>query len=608
MSKKIAVLVFLSLFSFSLHSFAATVNDPDTQGKGKFSVGLEQNFVFDQDLKKENWFFLKNLNLPGVFALDYKKDFDPSTFEISNLNSTLVKVGYGILDNLDVFVKLGTVDGAIRQNYTGKYTIIIPGLGSVSDIIRNGNLKYELEGANFVYGAGLQGGYELGSGWIIGATAQYLRHESDYQASDFYHAGFAAMGSDVNVKASWQGKMTFQEWFVAPYIAKKIGNFTPYLGVRYSDLRIEDKSKTGMRDSFMDIVSAINGGTGPGEDISQESYKQTYKAKHNFGAFLGTNYNVDNELSLNAEAGFLDQYAVSFGGTYKFDTWQEAEGQVLPKTKLNFALEQEFIFDQNLKRNSYAMPKTYSMVFLPAVDMRERVEPTTLEIDKMSRTLLKVGYDILNNLGLFVKLGTVDGTIRESFGGALIVPGMGRFNIGGDTKYELEGANFIYGAGIEGQYEFDSGWVVGIDSQYLRHESSYTANSSMLYSFSMGGGGGLEGLYGGSTWQGKMIFQEWQVGPYVGKKIGHFMPYIGPRYSDLRILDKTIAGSEFPASSIMVLGGADLSESYKRKIRAENNVGGFAGVDFNINDRWQLNLETSFVDKYSVKFGGKLKF
>jgi hypothetical protein len=105
---------------------------------------------------------------------------------------------------------------------------------------------------------------------------------------------FLRFAQDASPKLDSKGN--FQEWQRAPYIAKKIENFISYFGVKYSDHRAEYKEVD--------------------EDGDVEKLK--FKADDNFGVFLGTDYKVNDVLSLNFETRFIDETAISFGGTYRF--------------------------------------------------------------------------------------------------------------------------------------------------------------------------------------------------------------------------------------------------------------------------------------------------
>jgi opacity protein-like surface antigen len=73
----------------------------------------------------------------------------------------------------------------------------------------------------------------------------------------------------------------------------KIGNFTPYLGAKYSDVRIKSK-------------------------VDEVDVKFKFKADDNVGAFVGISYKIMEKLKVNLEGRFIDETAMSFGLTYKF--------------------------------------------------------------------------------------------------------------------------------------------------------------------------------------------------------------------------------------------------------------------------------------------------
>lgn len=104
--------------------------------------------------------------------------------------------------------------------------------------------------------------------------------------------------------ATYESKTKIKEWQVALYVNKTIGPFSPYLGIKYSDLR--GKNETD--------VSGYSGGI-------PYSYKAERKAKadDNVGAFLGTDFSViANQLSVNIEGRFLDETAGTVGVNWKF--------------------------------------------------------------------------------------------------------------------------------------------------------------------------------------------------------------------------------------------------------------------------------------------------
>jgi len=180
-----------------------------------------------------------------VFDRDFEK-IDNLYPEIDKMYRGYSKLSYGIFDNWDIYVKLGIVDPLIKVN------------------------SFEFDGRNsFLYGGGTKITYDLCNDWLIGTDLQYLTHKNKYCV----------------------GKMRFEEWHVAPYIARKINNFTPYLGVKYSDMRVKIKNPAG---------------------------KTNLKAKDNFGVFAGADYKINEDMLLNLEGRFIDETAMSIAFTYKF--------------------------------------------------------------------------------------------------------------------------------------------------------------------------------------------------------------------------------------------------------------------------------------------------
>lgn len=262
--RKLLVLSLAMFLSLSLTAvYAASIGEVETQGKGKVGIGLDEEWMFDRDLKfdKASW-----------GDLDSESEY---TVGIDSMYRTMARVSYGLLDNLDIYTKLGTADFKITDTYTE------PG-EAWKDTVKGKNA--------FAYGFGIKGTYDLKDDWFIGADLQYLRHENKYNGNGYDELAPA----DID---SWHGKMTFQEWQIAPYIAKKIGDFVPYLGVKYSDLRIKE--------TLID------------DDDGDEDWMKL-KADDNVGVFIGADYKVNDNWKLNLEGRFIDETAMSCGATYKF--------------------------------------------------------------------------------------------------------------------------------------------------------------------------------------------------------------------------------------------------------------------------------------------------
>jgi len=133
----------------------------------------------------------------------------------------------------------------------------------------------------FAYGGGLKGAYTFKNGLLVGADVQYLRHRQRYRARS----------TDDTGEDTSTGKVTLQEWQFGPFVGYKIMNFTPYAGVKYSDVRLKIKGE-------------------------EETIK--FKADDHFGAFVGLTYEVIPQLRLNLEGRFIDETALNFNVIFKF--------------------------------------------------------------------------------------------------------------------------------------------------------------------------------------------------------------------------------------------------------------------------------------------------
>ena len=261
--KKIFILISL-LAMADITAQAASVGSPETQGKGKIAAEAEWSYIFNTDLD-----FKKATRPPGHNA------DRPVNFKITRGRNTLAKISYGLFDSMDVYLKLG----AANYNFKGDVYV-----GDTKAVDENLSSK-----DSFLYGAGFKIAHEIKKGWIVGCDVQYLTTDLDLN--------FSAV--NVNTGAVASAKYTncrIQEWHVAPYIAGKIANFTPYLGARYSDLRLDQKSPNDPH-RWNNLV---------------------FGAAYNVGVFTGMDWNLGESFKLNIEGRFIDETAMSVGLAYGF--------------------------------------------------------------------------------------------------------------------------------------------------------------------------------------------------------------------------------------------------------------------------------------------------
>jgi len=243
---------------------AASVGSPKIQGQGKISTTAEWSYIFGRDLD-----FEKATRPPGY------DNYIPENFRIVKGRNVTAKVSYGIFNTMDIYAKLGVA------NYDFKGDVFVGDAKRVEEDLSTGN--------DFLYGGGLKFAYEFKEGWIIGTDAQYLTsaHNINFRAINKISGAVSiAKYTDCRI----------QEWQVAPYIAKKIANFTPYVGVRYSDLRM----------------------TQARPNDSKRWDNLVFNADCNVGVFTGLDLDFAKNFTLNIEGRFVDETAINVSAGYRF--------------------------------------------------------------------------------------------------------------------------------------------------------------------------------------------------------------------------------------------------------------------------------------------------
>jgi len=278
--KKLIIFILSIILAAPVLVYALDIGGALTQGKGKFSIGLDGEYIFNRKTENEAASFVG-----GGFTGAWEQNI-----KIHNLYRNTIKLSYGILDYLDIYVKLG------EAAFTDSKLNIISGslMGLPGTLYGSAKLKGK---DAFAWGGGLKAAYPVLKTWYIGCDMQYLEHTNFYKTERGYIEGLGRI--DLN----WRGKMSFMEWHVAPYLAKKIGPFVPYVGGKYSYLRIQDQ---------------VRGQALAGGGVTALLNPRRYTAEDNFGAFCGLDFNLGDKLSFNVEGRFIDETAMSMGAAYKF--------------------------------------------------------------------------------------------------------------------------------------------------------------------------------------------------------------------------------------------------------------------------------------------------
>jgi len=257
--KKVILLSLMMLLGLPFAAYAAPVGGPPVQG---LTIGFGQDFIVDREFKPTPVVLPVARGTIGTFGCD-----------IRHMYRTMLQVGYGLFDFLEVYVKLGGAGFKFRTDIEDTF-------GSpVGDAVIHTKM-------GFAYGGGVKAAYEFkdgpAKGLLIGADLQYLRHRQRYHAM---------LLDDVGPDSS-SGHVTFQEWQFGPFVGYRIMNFLPYVGMKYSNVWLQ-----------------FSGG---GEN-------NKFKADDHFGGFVGLTYDIiPRKLMLNVEGRFIDETGIDCNLIFKF--------------------------------------------------------------------------------------------------------------------------------------------------------------------------------------------------------------------------------------------------------------------------------------------------
>ena len=297
--KKFLALCVVVLLSLPLAAYAAAIGGAETLGKGEVSVGLDQEMVFGGKFRGISWSDGEADN--G----DYWEEAEKINLQVEQSYRSLTKISYGLLDNLDIYARIGMVRPSFKfkesYNYYEEWVETNNGENAYYYLVE-GTAQIKLQG-NYAlaYGAGIKSVNQISDELLVGIDMQFLTYRNKYKAkgSGSLYWEMGAVGGEPSESGSSEesesgklpGNQIYYEWHVAPYIAMKIENVTPYLGIVYSDTLMKIK---------------LGGET------------ERFRAKDRVGGFVGVDWRIDENWSLNIEGRFVNETAASAGVTYKF--------------------------------------------------------------------------------------------------------------------------------------------------------------------------------------------------------------------------------------------------------------------------------------------------
>ena len=254
--KKLILLSLMTLLCLPLTVYAAGIGGPPTGGQFKFNIGWDNEYNFNRDIK------------PSEVIVLIERDVIANC-EIKNMYRSMLNISFGVFDFLDVYIKLGTADYKFKTDAIDQFGFPL------------GEARFNTK-CGFAYGAGVKGAYGFKNGLLVGADVQYLRHSQRYRST---------LTPLFGPEETMTGKMTTQEWQFGPFVGYKIMKFIPYVGVKYSDVRLRIRT-------------------------DEDTYK--FKAEDHFGTFVGLTYDILPQLKLNLEGRFIDETGLNLNVIFKF--------------------------------------------------------------------------------------------------------------------------------------------------------------------------------------------------------------------------------------------------------------------------------------------------
>ncbi|MFH1645155.1 MAG: hypothetical protein ABIB11_01925 [Candidatus Omnitrophota bacterium] len=162
----------------------------------------------------------------------------------------------------------------------------------------------------------------------------------------------------------------------------------------------------------------------------------------------------------------------------------------------------------------------------------------------------------------------------------------------------------INGSKVEWESEYGLTWLVGGCVKFLEREVDWFDEAADLFitsdiqyrntdldtdTVALGS----EQLTSAAIQYSSMEYNDWHVALTCGLEVGKWMPYIGAKYSDFESCVRLRTGN--------VVYQKDNAE-------ADDNFGGFIGLNFNLEDRAIGKIQAGFIDEESVSGALTLKF
>ena len=272
--KKVLTVVAALLVLVGNVCFAGDLGNPaNLIGGGQFDVGFQWTDRFKQSFE--------DYDLKRSYSDGYR-DSEKKGADFENDQYYMATFTYGIIDRINVFAKLGVVDG-------GKWLDYQPG----------NNWKGDLE-SNFVWAVGAKGKlYEFDNGLGFGLAAQYLRYDNR-KVNNWRSEETGESASDLGW--STNDNLDFWQLDILANAYWKIGAFTPYVGAGYTYYDVNFSGNWIHEISYYGSVD----------------YSASFSNENNFTGLVGLDVDLPLGFKANIQGTFVSSTALTIGVSYCF--------------------------------------------------------------------------------------------------------------------------------------------------------------------------------------------------------------------------------------------------------------------------------------------------
>ncbi len=273
MQKVLIMVVSLLLLAGNV-CFAGDLGNPATLiNGGQFDVGFQWTSRFKQSFE--------DYDLQRSYSDGYR-DSERKGADFEDDQYYMATFTYGIIDQINVFAKLGVVDGGKWKDYEA-----------------GNNWKGDLD-SNFVWAVGAKGKlYEFDNGLGFHLAAQYLRYDnrevSNWRSEETGESA-SQLGWSTNDKLDyWQLDILANAYW-------KIGDFTPYVGAGYTYYDVDFSGKWNPGDPLYGSVD----------------YSASFSNENSFTGLVGLDLDLPMGFKANLQGTFVSSTALIIGISYCF--------------------------------------------------------------------------------------------------------------------------------------------------------------------------------------------------------------------------------------------------------------------------------------------------